>query len=141
MQQLVSASLARQRFLLLLFGIFAGLALALACIGIYGVLSYLTSQRVPEMGLRMALGANAAEVVRLVLRQSLAMIFSGIGAGALGAFAAARIMQRLVPGIRPLEPATLLVMTSILLIAALSASFVPAHRASRVDPMNALRQE
>ncbi|HTS48695.1 MAG TPA: ABC transporter permease [Bryobacteraceae bacterium] len=141
MQQLVSASLARQRFLLLLFGVFAGLALALACIGIYGVLSYLTSQRVPEMGVRMALGANAAEVLRLVLRQSLAMIFAGICAGALGAFAASRIMLWLVPGIRPLEPATLLVMTSVLLIAALSASFLPARRASRVDPMNVLRQE
>ncbi|HUJ48820.1 MAG TPA: ABC transporter permease [Bryobacteraceae bacterium] len=141
MEQLVSASLARQRFLLLLFGVFAGLALALACIGIYGVLSYLTSQRVPEMGLRMALGANAGDVVRLVLRQSLAMIFPGILAGALGAFAAARIMAKLVPGIQALEPATLLIMTLVLLIAALSASFLPARRASRVDPLNALRQD
>ncbi|HEV2444382.1 MAG TPA: ABC transporter permease, partial [Candidatus Sulfopaludibacter sp.] len=141
MEQLVSASLARQRFLLLLFGVFAGLALALACIGIYGVLSYLTSQRVPEMGVRMALGANAADVARLVLRQSLAMIFAGIFAGALGAYAAARILLKLVPGTRSLEPATLLAMTSVLLIAALSASLLPARRASRVDPANALRQD
>ena len=141
MEQLVSASLARQRFLLLLFGVFAGLALALACIGIYGVLSYLTSERVPEMGVRMALGANAGDVVRLVLRQSLAVIFAGVFAGALGAFAAARVLLKFVPGTRPLDPATLLVMTAVLLIAALSASFLPARRASRVDPMNALRQD
>ena len=84
MEQLVAASLDSQRFLLLLFGIFAGLALLLACIGIYGVLSYLTSQRVPEIGVRMALGASAREVIRLILRQSLAMILIGIAAGLLG---------------------------------------------------------
>src|SRR5262249_56114223 len=74
MEQLLSDSLARQRFLLLLFGIFAGLALLLACIGIYGVLAYLTNQRVPEIGMRMALGASAGDVIRIVLRQSLWMI-------------------------------------------------------------------
>ena len=120
---------------------FAGLALLLACIGIYGVLTYLTSQRGPEMGVRMALGASRREVVRLVLRQSLAMILIGISAGALGALVASRILERLVAGVRPLEPATLLLMISVLLIAALSASFLPARRASRVDPMSALRQE
>jgi len=141
MEQLVSASLARQRFLLFLFGVFAGLALALACIGIYGVLTYLTSQRGPEMGVRMALGASAGEVVRLVLSQSLAMILAGILAGALGALAASRILVRLVAGARPLEPATLVLTISVLLIAALSASFLPARRASRTDPMTALRQD
>jgi ABC-type antimicrobial peptide transport system permease subunit len=74
MDQLATASLARQRFLLLLFGIFAGLALLLACVGIYGVLAYLTSQRIPEFGIRMALGATARDVMRLVLRQSVGMI-------------------------------------------------------------------
>jgi predicted permease len=81
MEQLLNASLARQRFLLLLFGIFAGLALLLSCIGIYGVLAYLTGQRVPEIGLRMALGARPIDVVWLVLRQSLGMIFVGVGVG------------------------------------------------------------
>ena len=81
MEQLARGSLARQRFLLLLFGIFAGLALLLACIGIYGVLAYLTTQRVPEIGVRMALGASAGDVMRLVLQQSLGMIAMGAIAG------------------------------------------------------------
>src|SRR5207253_4299092 len=106
MEQLVSASLARQRFLLLLFGIFAGLALLLACIGIYGVLAYLTSQRVPEIGVRMALGASTREVMWMVLRQSLGMIAVGIGVGIAGALAAGRILERLVEGMRPMEAVT-----------------------------------
>ncbi len=141
MDELVSASLARQRFLLLLFGIFAGLALLLACIGIYGVLTYLTIQRVPEIGLRMALGASSRDVMRLVLGQSLGMIVVGIGVGILGALAAGRLLLHLVDGMRPTGPSTFAVMIPVLLAAALFASFVPARRASRVDPMSALRQD
>jgi hypothetical protein len=81
MEQLVSASLASQRFLLLLFAIFAGLALMLACVGIYSVIAYLTSQRVPEFGVRLALGARSSDIIRLVLRESLAIIMVGIGIG------------------------------------------------------------
>ncbi|MGI8745592.1 MAG: ADOP family duplicated permease [Bryobacteraceae bacterium] len=141
MEQLASDSLARQRFLLLLFGIFAGLALLLACIGIYGVLAYVTSQRVPEIGVRMALGASARDVRRLVLRQSLSMILGGVGAGVAAALVAARLLERLVAGVRSTEPLTFAIMISVLVVAALCASFVPARRASRVDPMRALRQE
>lgn len=141
MEQLASASLARQRFLMTLFGIFAGLALLLACIGIYGVLSYVTSQRVPEIGLRMALGATDRDVMRHVLRQSLGMIGVGVGVGLATASAAARLLERLVAGVRPTEPSTFGIMTFILVAAALLASFLPARRASRVDPMSALRQE
>ena len=79
MEQISNGTLARQRFLLLLFGIFAGLALLLACVGIYGVLAYLTGRRVPEIGVRMALGATAGEVMWLILRQSLGMILAGVG--------------------------------------------------------------
>jgi ABC-type antimicrobial peptide transport system permease subunit len=141
MEQLASASLASQRFLMTLFGTFAGLALLLACIGIYGVLAYVTSQRVPEIGLRMALGASARNVMWHVLRQSLGMIFLGVGVGLATAAAAARLLERLVAGVRSTEPLTFGIMISILVAAALFASFLPARRASRVDPMSALRQE
>jgi putative ABC transport system permease protein len=141
MEQLVSASLARQRFLMTLFGIFAGLALLLACIGIYGVLAYVTSQRVPEIGVRMALGASAREVIRLVLRQSLGMVSVGVSVGVLVALAAGRILARAVDGMQTVEPSTFAVMVAVLVAAALLASFVPARRASRVDPVSALRQE
>jgi predicted permease len=141
MEELVSASLARQRFLLLLFGVFAGLALLLACIGIYGVLAYLTGQRVPEIGVRMTLGANPLDVMRLVLGESLVMIFIGVGAGLLGALAAGRILNRLVEGMRPADLSTFVITILVLVIAALFASFVPARRASQVDPVSALRQQ
>jgi len=133
--------LARQRFLLLLFGIFAGLALLLACIGIYGVLAYLTGQRVPEIGVRITLGATARDVLRLVLGQSLVMIFVGVGVGILAALAAGRILNRLVEGMRPADLSTFGITIPVLIIAALCASFVPARRASRVDPVSALRQQ
>jgi ABC-type antimicrobial peptide transport system permease subunit len=141
MEQIVSGTLARQRFLLLLFGIFGGLALLLACIGIYGVLAYLTNQRVPEFGVRIALGASSRDVIWLVLRQSLGMILVGVGVGIAAAFAAGRLLARLVAGVRPTEPLTFTIMISLLVVAALFASFVPARRASRVDPVSALRQE
>ena len=141
LEQLASNSLARQRFLLLLFGAFAGLALLLACIGIYGVLAYVTRQRVPEIGVRMALGATARDVVRLVLRQSLGMIFLGVLAGTTAALAAGRVLERLVEGMQPTGPSTFAIMIPVLVVAALFASFVPARRASRIDPMRALRQD
>jgi len=141
MQQLASASLARQRFLLMLFGIFSSLALLLACIGIYGVLAYVTSQRVPEIGLRMALGAGSRDVLRMVLSQSLRMIFVGVGVGLGIAFAAARILEKLVAGVRSTDPSTFAIMIAVLVAAGLFASYLPARRASRIDPMSALRQE
>jgi predicted permease len=141
MDDLARASLDRQRFLLWLFGMFAGLALLLACIGIYGVLTYLTNQRVPEIGLRIALGASAHNVMWLVLGQSFGMIVVGISVGILGALAAGRLLQHLVDGTRPTDLSTFAIMIPILLGAALFASFIPARRASQVDPMSALRQE
>lgn len=141
MEHLSSAALAQQRFLLLLFGIFAGLALLLACIGIYGVLAYLTSQRVSEIGVRMALGASAGDVLQMILRQSLIMICAGVAVGVTAALAAARVLERLVDGMQPTEPMTFALTIFVLTAAALVASFLPARRASRVDPMRALRQE
>jgi predicted permease len=141
LEELASASLAQQRFLLLLFGIFAGLALLLACIGIYGVLTYVTNQRVPEIGVRMALGASARDVMRQVLGQSLVMIGIGAGIGVVAAIAAARLLHHLVPGVRAGEPLTLTGMVVVLIVAALFASFLPARRASLVQPMMTLRQD
>jgi putative ABC transport system permease protein len=141
MEQLARSSLARQRFLMLLFGVFAGLALLLACIGVYGVLAYLTGQRVPEMGLRIALGASVRAIEWLVLRQSLAMISVGIVLGVAGATAAAHVLRKTVEGMQPADPATFAVTLFVLTIAALVASFLPARRASRVDPMTVLRQD
>src|ERR1041385_8449684 len=141
MEQLAASTLSRQRFLLLLFGIFAALALLLACVGLYGVLRYLTSQRIPEFGIRMALGATAHNVMGLVLRQSGGMIAAGLMAGIVAAFGAARLLEHLVPGVRSTEPLAFATMVLILVIAALLASFIPARRASRVDPMKALREE
>jgi predicted permease len=141
MEQLARASIARQRFLLLLFAIFAVLALVLACIGIYGVLAYLTSQRVPEFGVRMAIGASARDVIRLVLRQSAFMIVAGVVVGVTAALAAGRLLERLIAGVQPADAWTFAATLSVIAIAALFASFLPARRASRIDPMSALRQE
>jgi len=141
MEQLADNSLALQRFLLLLFGIFAGLALVLACIGIYGVLAYLTGQRVPEIGIRIALGASPTGVMWMVLKQSLGMILVGVCIGTAAALVAGRIMLRLVEGMQPTEPSTFGMTIPLLIVAALFASFLPARRASRVDPVIALRQE
>jgi predicted permease len=141
MEQLASDSLSRQRFLLLLFGVFAGLALVLACTGIYGVLAYLTGQRVPEIGIRMALGAKPNSVIWLVLRQSLGMIFVGVALGTAAALAAGRVLQQLVQGMQSIEISTFAMTIPVLMLAALLASFIPARRASRVDPAIALRQD
>jgi predicted permease len=141
MEQIVSATLTQQHMLMLLFGAFAGLALLLACIGIYGVLAYLTGQRVPEIGVRMALGASAGNVIQMILRQSLGMIFAGAGLGIAAALVAGRLLERFVAGVRSIEPFTFAAMVVLLVIAALIASFVPARRASLVDPVKALRQD
>jgi predicted permease len=141
MEQLTSESLARQRFVMMVFGVFAGLALLLACIGVYGVLAYVTGQRVPEMGLRIALGATAREVIWLVLRQSLVMIFVGVGVGAVAAAAAGRVLQQSVAGVRAFEPLAFVTMIAVPIAAGLFASWLPARRASKVDPIIALRYE
>lgn len=141
MEQLARDSLARQRFLLLLFGIFAGLALLLACIGVYGVLAYLTGRRVPEIAVRIALGATARDVQWMVLRQSLGMILPGLAIGIAAAVAAGGVLQRLVEGVQSTGVSAFALMVPLLLVAALCAGAIPAHRASRVDPVSALRQE
>ncbi len=141
MEQLVSASLAQQRFLLFLFAIYAGLALLLACIGIYSVIAHLTGERVPEFGVRMALGASSADIVWLVLRESLLIIVAGVGIGALSSVATERVLRRLVPVAQAPLSSTFAVILPVLILVALFASYVPARRAAKVDPMVALRYE
>jgi predicted permease len=141
MEQLVSASLARQRFLLLLFAIFAGLALLLACVGIYSVIAYLTGQRVPEFGVRLALGAHSSDIIRLVLRESLAIVLAGIVIGLVASIGTGRVLQRLVPGLQAADVSILVVVLPALILAALFACYIPARRASKVDPVVSLRYE
>lgn len=141
LEELSEGTIAQQRFLLLLFAIFAGLALLLACVGIYGVLAYLTSQRVPEIGVRIALGASPGSVIWLILRQSLGMILTGAAVGIAGAWGAARVLERTVTGVRSMEPLAFVTTVCLLISAALLASFVPARRAGQIDPVVALRQE
>lgn len=137
----MSASLARQRFLTLLFGIFAGLALLLACTGIYGVLAYLTGQRTSEIGVRIAVGASTQDILRLVLWQSLKLTLAGMVIGAIAALSAGRVLQNLIHGMQPVNVPIFMVTIPLLTLAALLASFFPARRASMVDPVRALRQE
>jgi putative ABC transport system permease protein len=141
MEQLVRASLDVQRFLLWLFGIFSALALSLACLGIYGVIAYLTNERVPEFGVRVALGASTANVMQLVLRQGLILALAGAGIGAVMSVAAGRILQRMVAGVPGPDPAVFLTMLAVLFAVALLACYLPARRAAKVDPMVALRYE
>jgi predicted permease len=141
MEQLASASLSQQRFLLLLFGVFSGLALLLACVGIYSVVAYFTSQRVPEFGVRIAVGANSVDILRLVLRDSLVMIFAGIGTGVLVSIATERVVQRLVLVAQASLVSTFALVLPVLIAVALLASYIPARRAAKVDPMVALRYE
>jgi predicted permease len=141
MEQLASASLSRQRFLLLLFGIFAGTALLLACSGIYGVIAYLMSQRVPEIGVRLALGATSSDIVRLVLRESVVMIAVGLGVGLVSSVGTGRVLQRLVPGVQGQQGSIFVLVLPVLVAVALLASYIPTRRAAKVDPIVALRYE
>jgi ABC-type antimicrobial peptide transport system permease subunit len=138
---LADSTLARQRFLMFLFTAFAAIALLLACVGIYGVLAYLTTQRVSEFGIRVALGATRGAVMRLVLGQSLRLIIIGIALGLLSSIAAATLLERFVDGVGSLEPTTVIFMLSVLVVPALLASAIPARRAGLVDAMHVIRQE
>jgi len=138
--QLASDTVAPQRFLVVVFGVFAGLALVLACIGIYGVLAYVTNERVPEFGVRMALGATSGDVMRLVLRQSLGMLAIGTVLGLSAAFGTGRLLQTSVTGVQSMEWPAVATMVALLVAAALLATLVPALRAGRVDPLSALRE-
>lgn len=141
LDQLASASIAQQRFLLVLFAVFAAFALLLACIGTYGVMAYVTSQRVPEIGVRMALGASRKQVQWMILGQSLRLIVVGSAVGGLGAWIAVRLLRQQVAGMAAGTPAVLGLALPLLAAAALAASYFPARRASRLDPAQVVRQD
>jgi predicted permease len=141
MEQLASGSLAKQRFLLLLFSIFSALSLLLACVGIYSVLTYLTNQRVPEIGVRLAIGADSSDIARLVLREAMLIILAGTSIGLASSLGTARLLHHLVPVVQTSQAFNFVVILPVMLAVALLASYLPARRAAKVDPMVALRCE
>jgi predicted permease len=141
MEGRLSDSLARQRFSTFLLGVFAAVALLLAAIGIYGVLAYSINQRTHEIGIRLALGAQPANISRMVIRQSFVLVTAGVVIGLGGAFALTRVMASLLYGVSATDAATFLIPPLILAGVALVASYLPARRAAKVDPMIALRYE
>ena len=141
MESLVSDSLAARRFSMILLGIFAGLALILSCVGIYGVISYLAGQRTHEIGIRMAIGAQRKDVLRLILGQGAKMAFIGIAVGIAGSLALTHLMADLLFGVSAYDPITLAGVSCLLVLVALAACYIPARRAMRTDPNVALRYE
>jgi ABC-type antimicrobial peptide transport system permease subunit len=139
--EVVARSLAPQRFLMVLLGIFAGLALLLACVGIYGVISYLVGQRTHEIGIRMALGARRGDVLRLILGQGTQLVVAGIAIGIFGAIGLTRLMASQLFQISTTDPLTFAAVSVILVLVALTACYLPARRAAKVEPMVALRYE
>jgi putative ABC transport system permease protein len=141
MDEVVARSLAARRFALEILGIFAIVAFLLACVGIYGVMAYAISQRTGEIGLRMALGARRGDILRVVLNEAALIVIAGVGAGLLGSLLLTRFLQNLLFDIKPTDPLTFGALTILLAGVALLASFIPARRASRIDPLIAMRHE
>jgi putative ABC transport system permease protein len=141
MDELVTTSLSQPRFNLLLMGAFAALAVLLAAIGIYSVLSYSVRRRVQEIGIRLALGARLSDVLRMIVVEGMKPTLLGVTLGIIGALVLARVMSTLVYGIKPTDPITFLAVAVLLALVALFATIVPAYRAAKVDPMVALRYE
>jgi putative ABC transport system permease protein len=141
MEENIDDSLASQRLTMTLLSVFAGLALILASIGLYGVMALIVTQRTRELGIRFALGASRGDVLRLVLGQGAVLVGTGLAAGLLGAFVASRALRSVLYNVAPLDPAALISALLTLSLVALIACFVPARRASRVDPIEALRAE
>ncbi|HEX5432820.1 MAG TPA: FtsX-like permease family protein, partial [Candidatus Angelobacter sp.] len=141
MEQYLASSSAQARFNTVLLGIFASLALLLAAVGLYGVVSYSVSQRTQEIGIRMALGAKKRDVLRMVVGQGLKLALIGVAIGILGALALTRLLTSMLYSVKPTDPLTFTAVSLVLIAVALLACYIPARRAARVDPMVALRCE
>ena len=141
LRQVYSDSFGARRFSLTLFGVFAGVALLITVIGLYGLLAYSVTERTREMGIRMALGAQRRDVLRLVIGEGLQLTIIGVVIGLLGAWALTRLMASLLFGVTPTDSVTLIGVVSVLALVALLACYVPARRATKVDPLMALREE
>ena len=141
MDDAFSQAVAQRRAAMLLITIFAGVALVLAAVGIYGLMSYMVNERTHEIGVRMALGADGGDVLKLVVRQTLRLVVIGAVLGIGGALAFGRALTSLVFEVKPSDPTTLMTVTLLLALVALAATLVPALRATRVTPLVALRRE
>jgi putative ABC transport system permease protein len=141
MSSVVSASIVDRSFYMQLLGTFASLAFILAAVGIYGVVSYSVAQRTREIGIRVALGARRRDVLGLVLREALRLTALGVALGLVGAFVATRVLRSLLFEVKPTDPATFICLSLLLTFVALVASYIPARRATKVDPLVALRYE
>lgn len=141
LEQLVARSLASERFNLMLLGLFAVIGLALAAIGIYGVISYSVAQRTQEIGIRLALGSPTSDVLKLVIKQGMVLALSGVGLGLAGAFLITRVMENFLFGVSSTDPLTFAGVAMFLTFIALAACYMPARRATRINPMVALRYE
>ena len=141
MDEILAESIARQRFSMLLLGVFAGVALLLAAVGIYGVMSYSVAQQTHEIGIRMALGASTGAVLKMAVGYGLKLVVAGVVIGLIAAFALTRLMSTLLFGVTPTDPATFAVISLLLVVVAAVASYIPARRATKVDPLIALRYE
>ena len=141
MDQIIDESMAGDRFTAFLFGGFACIALLLAALGIYGVMSFAVAQRTHEIGLRMALGANVGRVIRLILHEGMILASVGLVLGLIGAYFVGRGMHSLFFDVGTIDATAFAIVAALLVMSALLACYIPAHRASRVDPMQALREE
>jgi putative ABC transport system permease protein len=141
MEEYLSDAMASTRFTMILIAIFAGVALVLASVGLYGVISYSVRQRTQEIGIRMAFGAERSDILRLVVGRGMLLIMIGVGLGLAGALGLTRVLASLLYGVAATDPVTYVGISGLLVAIALLACLVPAQRATRVDPMNSLRAE